>query len=126
MTGRFIVVGTKEGFSRETVRFKGTLLVQSPKLAEIIAIVVIESGSAAFVPGNEPAAALKAAVNVKVADAPFPSLSGDGDTETPEGNPVTVMSAPSPRSDGEDTWTVTVCEVPGLNVMALLEAVKVA
>jgi|HubBroStandDraft_2_1064218.scaffolds.fasta_scaffold606766_2 hypothetical protein len=120
-----MVVGTKEGFSRKTVRFNGELLVQGPKLAEIAAVVVTKSGFAASVPGNEPAAAFKAALNVNVSDAPRFSFIEDGDTVTPEGSPVTVMAAPSPISMGEDTWTVMVCEDPGVSVSELLEDVRV-
>jgi hypothetical protein len=120
-----MVVGTKEGFSSETVRLSGELLIQGPKLAEIAAVVVIESGAPGSVPGNEPAAAFNAALNVNVSEAPLLSFSEGGDTVTPEGSPVTVMAAPSPMSIGEDTWTVIVCEDPGVSVSELLEDVRV-
>ena len=99
--------------------------MNGPKLAEIAAAVVIESGFDASEAGNELAAAFNAALNLNVADAPLFSLSEDGDTVTPEGNPVTVINAPSPRSAGEATWTVTACEDPGVSVIALLEDVRV-
>src|ERR1700743_3076347 len=110
ITGRFIVVGTKEGFSRATVRLNGTLLVQSPKLAEIIAVAAIESGAAGSTPGNEAPAAFKAALNVKIAGVFLFSFNCAGVTVPPEGSPVTVIIAPSPKSDGDDTWTLTVCD----------------